>query len=69
MYLACGTSGAVQPAAGLVHATRRLGGHSVLVNLETLENTNYFARIAVGRSGAILPALLGIVGPRKLAEP
>ena len=57
IYLACGTSGLVQPAAGLVHAARRAGAHTVLVNLERPENIAHFDRVELGRSGEILPRL------------
>ncbi|MEO7095409.1 MAG: NAD-dependent deacylase [Polyangiales bacterium] len=59
IYVACGTSGVVQPAAGLVHAARRLGAHTVLVNLDSPENAADFDRVELGKSGEILPRLLG----------
>jgi NAD-dependent deacetylase len=60
VYLACGTSGVVQPAAGLVHHARRAGAETVLVNLEMPDNGSAFARVELGKSGEILPRLLGV---------
>jgi NAD-dependent deacetylase len=59
VYLACGTSGLVQPAAGLVHAAKQLGARTVLVNLDRPENVDAFDRVELGKSGEILPRLLG----------
>ncbi|GAC1394529.1 MAG: NAD-dependent protein deacylase [Polyangiales bacterium] len=59
VYVAAGTSGAVQPAAGLVHAARCAGARTVLVNLERPDNVDAFERVHLGRSGEVLPRLLG----------
>jgi NAD-dependent deacetylase len=60
VYLACGTSGLVQPAAGLVHAAKGASAETVLVNLEAPENVRHFDRVELGKSGDILPKLLGV---------
>jgi len=60
VYLACGTSGLVQPAAGLVHAAKSAGAETVLVNLETPENVRQFDRVELGKSGDLLPKLLDV---------
>ena len=57
VYVACGTSGVVYPAAGLVHAAREVGAETVLVNLEAPANVRAFQRVELGRSGEILPRL------------
>ncbi len=63
VFLAVGTSGAVWPAAGLVHQARGLGASTILVNAEAAENTAHFHRFLEGRSAEILPVLLGADGP------
>jgi len=57
VFVAVGTSGAVYPAAGLVDATRRLGGTSYLVNLEAADNASSFDHVILGPSAKTLPAL------------
>ncbi len=52
----------VQPAAGLVHAAKRAGAQTVLVNLEAPENVRHFDRVELGKSGEILPRLLQTSG-------
>lgn len=59
VFLAVGTSGVVYPAAGLVDATRRVGGTSWLVNLEAPTNASSFDHVVLGPAGRELPALLG----------
>lgn len=58
LFIAVGTSGAVYPAAGLVDATRQVGGTSYLVNLEPSENARAFDHVVLGRSEEVLPTLL-----------
>ena len=62
VYLACGTSGLVQPAAGLVRAAKKAGAQAVLVNLDRPDNVDAFDRVELGKSGEILPQLLGTLG-------
>ena len=57
VFLAVGTSGMVYPAAGLVDATKRLGGTSWLVNLEAPVNASHFDHVVLGPSARELPAL------------
>lgn len=57
VFLAVGTSGLVYPAAGLVDATKRLGGTSWLVNLEAPANASHFDHVVLGPSARELPAL------------
>ena len=56
-FLAVGTSGAVYPAAGLVHEVRGAGGQTWLVNAEPPENRGAFRHFVQGPSGKILPDL------------
>jgi NAD-dependent deacetylase len=57
VFVAVGTSGLVYPAAGLVDATKRLGGESWLVNLEAPVNAAHFDHVVLGPSARELPAL------------
>ncbi|MFT3694075.1 MAG: Sir2 family NAD-dependent protein deacetylase [Kofleriaceae bacterium] len=57
VFIAVGTSGLVYPAAGLVDATKRLGGSSWLVNLEPPANVSRFDHVVLGPSARELPAL------------
>lgn len=59
VFLAAGTSGAVWPAAGFVSMARGYGAQSWLVNAEPAENTALFDHFVRGRSGEVLPVLLG----------
>jgi NAD-dependent deacetylase len=59
VFLAIGTSGMVFPAAGLVDATRKVGGTSWLVNLEAPANATQFDHVVLGPAGRELPVLLG----------
>ncbi|MEZ4338306.1 MAG: NAD-dependent deacylase [Sandaracinaceae bacterium] len=59
VFLAVGTSGVVYPAASLVEACRTVGGRSWLVNAERAENADAFDHVVLGRSGELLPSLLG----------
>jgi NAD-dependent deacetylase len=63
VFLAAGTSGAVYPAAGFVDATTQLGAETWLVNAERAANTSAFQHFVEGRSGKVLPALLGATPP------
>jgi len=57
VFIAVGTSGEVYPAAGLVDATREVGGTSWLVNLEASTNASSFDHVVLGPAGRELPAL------------
>jgi len=57
VFVAVGTSGLVYPAAGLVDATRRVGGTSWLVNLEAPVNATRFDHVVLGPAGRELPTL------------
>jgi NAD-dependent deacetylase len=59
VFLAVGTSGAVWPAAGLVLQARGHGATTWLVNAEPPENASRFEHFVEGRSGEVLPTLLG----------
>ena len=63
VFLAAGTSGAVYPAAGLVEVARRAGASTWLVNVDEADNAHRFEHVVLGRSGDVLPALLGAPGP------
>jgi NAD-dependent deacetylase len=57
VFVAVGTSGLVYPAAGLVDATKQIGGTSWLVNLEAPANATRFDHVVLGPAGRELPAL------------
>jgi len=59
VFIAIGTSGLVFPAAGLVDATKQVGGASWLVNLEAPDNVNRFDHVVLGPAGQKLPQLFG----------
>lgn len=59
VFLAAGTSGAVFPAAGLVDAARGAGADTWLINAEPADNGHRFHHFLQGRSGEVLPKLLG----------
>lgn len=58
VFLAVGTSGVVQPAAGLVDVARQLGAETWLVNAEASDNAHRFDHFVQGKSGEVLPDLL-----------
>jgi NAD-dependent deacetylase len=58
VFIAIGTSGLVFPAAGLVDATKRIGGTSWLVNLDPPANVSQFDHVVLGPAARELPALL-----------
>jgi NAD-dependent deacetylase len=58
VFVAIGTSGLVFPAAGLVDATKQVGGVSWLVNLEPPANASQFDHVVLGPAARELPALL-----------
>ena len=59
VFLAVGTSGLVFPAAGLVDATREVGGTSWLCNLEAPANVDAFDHVVLGPAARELPRLIG----------
>lgn len=60
LFFAVGTSGQVYPAAGLVDAARAVGGETWLVDLSPSdEQASRFDHVVRGKSGEVLPALLG----------
>jgi NAD-dependent deacetylase len=59
VFIAAGTSGAVYPAAGLVHVAKRGGASTWLVNAEAADNTSAFDHFVKGKSGEVLPRLFG----------
>ena len=60
VFLAAGTSGAVFPAAAFVDRARLQGADTWLVNAEPAENAGRFHHFVQGKSGEVLPALLGV---------
>lgn len=60
VFLAVGTSGRVAPASELVHLARRNGAETWLVDLASPENHGAFENFVAGKSGEVLPALLGV---------
>jgi NAD-dependent deacetylase len=60
VFLAVGTSGNVYPAAGFVDVARAQGGQTWLVDLEpSADFAARFDEVLRGKSGALLPKLLG----------
>jgi NAD-dependent deacetylase len=57
IFLAVGTSGAVYPAAGLVHEAKARGAQTVLVNADLADNAGAFEHVLTGVSGQLLPGL------------
>jgi NAD-dependent deacetylase len=60
VFLAAGTSGAVWPAAGLVHEAKEASAQTWLLNADPAENTGAFDVFVQGKSGELLPGLLGV---------
>jgi NAD-dependent protein deacetylase/lipoamidase len=58
IFFSVGTSGVVQPAAGLPYLARRHGAYIVEINPEVTDLTYTTDEHFCGRSGEILPALL-----------
>ena len=63
-FVAAGTSGVVYPAAGMVNAVRARGADTWLVNAEPANNASQFVHFVEGKSGEVLPVLLGGRGSR-----
>ncbi|MFO0596965.1 MAG: NAD-dependent deacylase [Myxococcaceae bacterium] len=60
VFFAIGTSGQVYPAAGLVHSARAAGGQTWLIDAAPSEDYRaQFDEVVVGKSGEVLPTLLG----------
>lgn len=59
IFMAIGTSGAVFPAAQLVDQAKARGAETWLINLEPAANDQAFAQVVLGKSGQLLPTLLG----------
>jgi NAD-dependent deacetylase len=59
LFLAVGTSGLVYPASLLVEWARAAGGETWLVNADPAANLHAFDKFVQGRSGEVLPQLLG----------
>ncbi len=56
LFLSIGTSGNVYPAAGFVDGARRVGAHTVELNLEPSEGVSRFAEVIHGPGTQIVPA-------------
>lgn len=56
LFVSIGTSGAVYPAAGFVHAARTFGARTLELNLEPSEGSHYFDEHRHGPAGTIVPA-------------
>ncbi|MEZ4408771.1 MAG: NAD-dependent deacylase [Polyangiales bacterium] len=68
VYLAAGTSGMVYPAAGLVHVAQQVGADTWLVNADSPQNRGEFKHFVQGRSGEVLPSLLGVEAELSAAD-
>ena len=60
VFVAAGTSGHVFPAAALVNQARAQRGETWLVNAEPAANASDFEHVVLGKSGELLPKLLGV---------
>lgn len=56
LFVSIGTSGAVYPAAGFVHAARRLGADTLELNLDRSEGSAMFGESRLGPAGTLVPA-------------
>jgi len=55
LFVSIGTSGAVYPAAGFVHAARSQGIRTIELNMEPSLGSNYFDEARHGPAGRIVP--------------
>jgi len=58
LFASIGTSGTVYPAAGFVQEARRVGAHTVELNLEPSEGQSLFAERIYGPATEIVPAFV-----------
>lgn len=58
LFVSIGTSGTVYPAAGLVEEARRIGAHTVELNLQPSEGQSRFAERTYGPATEIVPAFV-----------
>jgi NAD-dependent deacetylase len=58
VFVACGTSGSVYPAAGMVVEAKLRGRLTVEVNLEASETAHHFDLRVLGPAGTTLPRLV-----------
>lgn len=56
LFVSIGTSGAVYPAAGFVQQAKRLGAHTLELNLEPSEGTGIFQEARHGKASELVPA-------------
>jgi NAD-dependent deacetylase len=56
LFVSIGTSGAVYPAAGFVHAASAYGARTLELNLEPSEGSHLFHEARHGRAGELVPA-------------
>ena len=61
LYLSIGTSSEIYPAAGLFEIARSSGATTVEINPDVTEQTAHFDFVLSGKSGQILPELIGAV--------
>ncbi|MBI2396007.1 MAG: NAD-dependent deacylase [Deltaproteobacteria bacterium] len=58
LFVAIGTSGTVWPASSFVRAAQYAGAHTILVNLEPIDDSPY-DEVIVGAAETVVPALVG----------
>jgi NAD-dependent deacetylase len=58
LFVSIGTSGNVYPAAGFVAEARRVGAHTVELNLEPSEGASLFAEHRYGKATEIVPGFV-----------
>ena len=58
VFMVVGTSGVVYPSAGFVMTARYFGAHTIAVNLNPMENSEFIDEFYQGKAGEILPRLI-----------
>jgi NAD-dependent deacetylase len=58
VFMVVGTSGVVYPSAGFVMTARYFGAHTIAVNLNPMENSEFIDEFYQGKAGEILPRLV-----------
>ena len=66
LYLSVGTSSEIYPAAGLFDIAHSAGAITVEVNPDVTEQTAHFDFVLTGKSGEVLPELIGAAWERDL---
>lgn len=68
LFIAIGTSGVVYPAAQFVNVARRHGAYSLLINLDSADNSSAFHQLLPGKSSLLLEELWRAMGNKPSVE-